>query len=126
MVPVASLLADAFGAVGKSMRSSLPLIILFAVVRLYPAAGFRSSQHGIRILLLGLRPDGTDLRPNGERCCRAISGDFLRIIFLQCVIQFWALRRHILPWLQKPLRAGGGGGFGVNGGADADCTAVNP
>lgn len=101
------------------------------VVRLYPAAGFRQSSAGIRIPVVRPEPDGTDLRPNGSAAAGAISDGsalYRRIVFLQCVINSGRFRRAIYCRMAaKPLRAGGGRGLpGVNGGADADCTAVNP
>ncbi|VEA74479.1 metabolite transport protein [Salmonella enterica subsp. arizonae] len=69
MVPVAGLLADAFGR-RKSM-----VIITYAhhslrVVRLYPTAGFRQSGAGICVPVVRFESDGADLRPM-ERYCRS-------------------------------------------------------
>ncbi|EHC60820.1 Major facilitator superfamily, partial [Salmonella enterica subsp. enterica serovar Minnesota str. A4-603] len=143
MVPVAGLLADAFGR-RKSMVIITTLIILFALFAFTPllgsgnpalCAGIRipvvRPSAGIRIPVVRPEPDGTDLRPNGSAAAGAISDGsalYRRIVFLQCVINSGRFRRAIYCRMAaKPLRAGGGRGLpGVNGGADADCTAVNP
>lgn len=125
MVPVAGLLADAFGR-RKSMVIITTLIILFALFAFTP-----QSSAGIRVPVVRSEPDGADLRPNGSAAAGAISDGstlYRRIVFLQCVIDSGRFRRAVYCRMAaKPLRAGGGRGLpGVNGGADADCTAVNP
>lgn len=130
MVPVAGLLADAFGR-RKSMVIITTLIILFALFAFTPLLGSGQSSAGIRVPVVGPEPDGADLRPNGSAAAGAISDGsalYRRIVFLQCVIDSGRFRRAVYCRMAaKPLRAGGGRGLpGVNGGADADCTAVNP
>lgn len=130
MVPVAGLLADAFGR-RKSMVIITTLIILFALFAFTPLLGSGNPALVFVFLLLGLSLMGLDLRPNGSAAAGAISDGsalYRRIVFLQCVIDSGRFRRAVYCRMAaKPLRAGGGRGLpGVNGGADADCTAVNP
>ncbi len=70
MVPVAGLLADAFGR-RKSMVIITTLIILFALFAFNPLLGSGNPILAFAFLLLGLS-DGADLRSDG-RCCRSCS-----------------------------------------------------
>lgn len=129
MVPIAGLLADAFGR-RKSMVIITTLIILFALFAFTPLLGSGNPALVFVFLLLGLSLMA-DLRPNGSAAAGAISDGsalYRRIVFLQCLIDSGRFRRAVYCRMAaKPLRAGGGRGLpGVNGGADADCTAVNP
>ncbi len=109
MVPIAGLLAVAWPSEkhGHHYHAHHSL----RVVRLYPAAGFRQSSAGIRVLLLGLRPDGADLRPMGRcwnfrRKCAIPAHRFPAMYH-----RFWtSVAPYIAAWLPKPLRAGGGKG----------------
>lgn len=130
MVPVAGLLADAFGR-RKSMVIITTLIILFALFAFTPLLGSGNPALVFVFPVVRPEPDGADLRPNGSAAAGAISDGsalYRRIVFLQCVIDSGRFRRAVYCRMAaKPLRAGGGRGLpGVNGGADADCTAVNP
>lgn len=129
MVPVAGLLADAFGR-RKSMVIITTLIILFALFAFTPLLGSGNPALVFVFLLLGLSLMGLTFGPMGallpelfRRKCAIPAHRFL-----QCVIDSGRFRRAVYCRMAaKPLRAGGGRGLpGVNGGADADCTAVNP
>ncbi len=148
MVPVAGLLADAFGR-RKSMVIITTLIILFALFAFTPLLGSGNPALVFVFLLLGLSLMGLTFGPMGALLpelfpteVRYTGASFsynvskigrvtpvpAQPFFLQCVIDSGRFRRAVYCRMAaKPLRAGGGRGLpGVNGGADADCTAVNP
>ncbi|VFS69679.1 Inner membrane metabolite transport protein yhjE [Raoultella planticola] len=72
MVPVAGLLADAFGR-RKSMIVITTMIILFALFAFKPLLGSGQPILVFAFLLLGLEPDGADLRPDGCAAAGAVS-----------------------------------------------------
>ena len=70
MVPVAGLLADAFGR-RKSMVIITTLIILFALFAFNPAR-FWQPDSGFCLPAAGVKSDGTDLRADGRAVTRAV------------------------------------------------------
>ncbi len=71
MVPVAGLLADAFGR-RKSMVIITTLIILFALFAFNPLLGSGNPILVFAFLLLGLSLMGADLRADGRAVTRAV------------------------------------------------------
>ncbi len=71
MVPVAGLLADAFGR-RKSMVIITTLIILFALFAFNPLLG-SGNRFWFCLPAAGVKSDGSDLRANGCAVTRAVS-----------------------------------------------------
>lgn len=71
MVPVAGLLADAFGR-RKSMVIITTLIILFALFAFNPLLGFWQPDSGFCLPAAGVKSDGADLRADGRAVTRAV------------------------------------------------------
>jgi hypothetical protein len=128
MVPVAGLLADAFGR-RKSMIVITTLIILFALFALNrcwaPAAGA-----GLRLPAAGPEPDGADLRPDGRAAAGAVpDGSSLPAHRSRITSRRFSAppSRRILPPGYRELWSDGGRPLsGGHGRADADCAAVDP
>ena len=71
MVPVAGLLADAFGR-RKSMVVITTLIILFALFAFKPLLGSRKPAAGLCLPADWPEPDGADVWPNGRAAAGAV------------------------------------------------------
>ncbi len=105
MVPVAGLLADAFGR-RKSMVIITTLIILFALFAFTPLLGSGNPALVFVFLLLGLSLMGLTFGPMGALLPELFPTEVRytgRIVFLQCVIDSGALSvaPYIAAWLQS-------------------------
>lgn len=88
MVPVAGLLADAFGR-RKSMVIITTLIILFALFAFTPLLGSGKPDSGFCLSAAGVKSDGADLRSDGRAVTRAVpdrSALHRSIVLLQRIV----------------------------------------
>ncbi len=104
MVPVAGLLADAFGR-RKSMVIITTLIILFALFAFNPLLGSGNPDSGFCLPAVGVKSDGAgNLRADGRAVTRAVpnrSALHRSIILLQRSVDSRAsVAPYIAAWLQ--------------------------